>query len=185
MNLAEAMTKLAARDPHSGLVNVIIDTPKGSRNKFKYDEELGLFRLSKVLPLGSSFPYDFGFIPGTRGEDGDALDVLVLLDEPAMPGCLVTVRLLGVIEAEQVEGGKTIRNDRLVGAVETRFNKPELRSLTEMSKSRLEEIEHFFVSYNEAQGRQFKPTGRRGPEAAEKLVTEGVREFERAGENGQ
>src|SRR5436190_23071792 len=86
MSLAQATTKLAAPDPQSGLVNVIIDTPKGSRNKFKYDEELGLFRLSKVLPLGSSFPYDFGFIPGTRGEDGDALDVLVLLDEAAMPG---------------------------------------------------------------------------------------------------
>ena len=63
--------QVAAKNPESGLWNVIIDTPKGSRNKYKYDEAEGLWRLSKVLPLGASFPFDFGFIPSTRGEDGD------------------------------------------------------------------------------------------------------------------
>src|SRR5262249_26353611 len=111
--------------PATGLVHVIVDTPKGSRNKFKYDEALGLFRLGKVLPLGSSFPYDFGFIPATRAEDGDPVDILVFADEPTFCGCLVTVRLLGVIEAEQTEKGQTVRNDRLVGIVETPYNRPE------------------------------------------------------------
>src|SRR5437588_699981 len=97
----QAQTHLEARDPASGLVHVVIDTPRGSRNKFKYDEKLGLFRLSKVLPLGSCFPYDFGFIPSTRAGDGDALDVLVLMDEPAFTGCLLRVRLIGVLQAEQ------------------------------------------------------------------------------------
>ncbi len=93
------------------LWNVVIETPKGSRNKFDYDPELGLFRLGGVLPLGAVFPFDFGFVPSTLGGDGDPLDVLTLMDEPAFTGCLVTVRLLGVIEAEQSEGGETTRND--------------------------------------------------------------------------
>ena len=84
---------LGARDPNTGLVNVVIDTPKGSRNKYKYDEKSGLFRLSKVLPLGAVFPYDFGFIPATRGGDGSPMDVLVLMEEPTFAGCVVPVRL--------------------------------------------------------------------------------------------
>src|SRR5438045_736720 len=131
MNTLQELTRLRARDPDSGLVHVIIDTPKGSRNKFKYDEQLGLFRLGKVLPLGTSFPYDFGFIPSTRAEDGDPLDVLVLMDEPAFSGCLLAVRLLGVIQAEQTEQGKTVRNDRLIGMAETPYNRPDVTSLDE------------------------------------------------------
>src|SRR4051794_30156861 len=91
------LTHLPARADDSGRIHVIIDTPRGSRNKFKYDEELGVFRLGKVLPLGAYFPYDFGFIPSTRGEDGDPLDVLVLSEEPAFCGCLVSALLLGVL----------------------------------------------------------------------------------------
>src|SRR4051794_14166126 len=82
------LTRLDVQDPKSGDLNVVIDTPKGSRNKFKYDEELGLFKLRKVLPLGAVFPFDFGFLPSTRGADGDPLDVLVLMDEPAFAGCV-------------------------------------------------------------------------------------------------
>src|SRR5205807_404345 len=88
-------------DNDAGVLHVIIETPKGSRNKFKYDPEHGLFKLSGVLPLGAVFPYDFGFVPSTTGGDGDPLDVLVLMDEPAFAGCLVPGRLIGVIEAEQ------------------------------------------------------------------------------------
>jgi inorganic pyrophosphatase len=179
MTAPQGLARLRPRDPDSGLVHVIIDTPKGSRNKFKYDEELGLFRLAKVLPLGAYFPYDFGFIPSTRAEDGDPLDLLVVMDEPAFCGCLVTVRLLGVIEAEQTEKGKTVRNDRLIGAAETKYHVPDLHSLDDLGKSRLDEIEHFFVSYNQAEGRRLKPLARRGPKDAEKLV-EGARVRETA-----
>jgi inorganic pyrophosphatase len=101
MKHASPFDRLSARKDDTGLVNLIVDTPKGSRNKFRYDSDLGLFRLGKVLPLGMAFPYDFGFIPSTLAEDGDPLDVLLLADEPAFPGCLVGARLLGVFEAEQ------------------------------------------------------------------------------------
>src|SRR6185295_2715875 len=102
---------LDAFDEVTGDLNVVVETPKGSRNKFKFDEEHGLYKLSGVLPAGMAFPYDFGFIPSTRGEDGDPVDVLLLMDEPAFAGCLVASRLIGVIEVEQTEKGETMRND--------------------------------------------------------------------------
>src|SRR5690349_2923335 len=95
-------------------VQVIIETPRGCRSKFKYDSERDLFSLHKVLPMGAVFPYDFGFIPSTLGEDGDPLDVLVLMDESVFPGVLVGVRLIGAIAAEQTEKDTSVRNDRLL-----------------------------------------------------------------------
>src|SRR5215475_14505888 len=168
--MATPVNELPAVDPNSGRLNVVIDTPKGSRNKYKFDELHGQWRLSKVLPQGMAFPYDFGFIPSTRGEDGDPIDVLVLMDEPAFPGCVVSARLIGVLEAEQTEGGKTVRNDRLVAVVETPYNPAEFRSLEEVDRRRLDEIEHFFVSYNQMEGRQFKPLDRRGADHAQELL---------------
>jgi inorganic pyrophosphatase len=170
--MATSVNELPTVDPDSGRLNVVVDTPKGSRNKYKFDEESGQWRLSKVLPQGLSFPYDFGFLPSTRGEDGDPVDVLLLMDEPAFPGCVVPARLIGVLEAEQTEGGKTIRNDRLVAVVETPYNPAEFQSLEEVSAQRLDEIEHFFVSYNQMEGRQFKPLARRGADDAQELLGE-------------
>ena len=117
-----------------------------------------------------SFPLRFGFIPGTRGGDGDALDVLVLMDEPAFSGCLVPCRLLGVIEAEQTEGGKTDRNDRLIAVAATSRTHGHLQSLDDLNSKIVDEIEHFFVSYNTAKGKKFRPLGRFGPERARELV---------------
>jgi len=167
---------LAAHDPDSGLVRVIIDTPRASRNKYKFDPELGLFKLSRVLPAGMSFPFDFGSIPGTRAEDGDALDVMVLNEAPLFAGCLVLVHLIGVIRAKQTERGKTIRNDRLLGVIETPVNKPVIRDVKALPKEQLREIEHFFRSYNEAQGRRFVVTGRAGPQAAQRILKRAMQE---------
>ena len=159
-------------------LNVVIETPKGSRNKYNYDEKLGLFKLGGVLTSGASFPFDFGFVPSTLGGDGDPLDVLVLMDEPAFSGCLVRTRLVGVIEAEQTErDGETTRNDRLVGvAADSRLH-TRVRALEQVGTTLLEEIEHFFVSYNQVKGKEFKPLGRFGPERARELVEEGMKRF--------
>jgi len=165
------------RDDASGLVNVIIDTPRGSRNRFKFDERLGCFRLSRILPLGHSFPYDFGSIPGTRADDGDALDVLVLIDEPTFPGCLMTVRLVGVLVARQTEKGETIQNDRLVAAPQTPANNATIQELDELGPERITQIEHFFVAYNLAQGRRFQPIDRTGPERAEALLDKAIAKY--------
>jgi inorganic pyrophosphatase len=166
---------LPPRAAQNGLVHVIVDTPKGSRNKYKFDEELGLFKLSRVLPAGMSFPADFGWVPSTRAEDGDAVDVLILTEAPLFVGCLVTVKLLGVIRASQVEKRKKIRNDRLIGALVTPVNEAEFQSLEDVHAERLQHIEHFFRSYNEAQGREFKITGRAGPREAESLLKRAIK----------
>ena len=86
------------------LFRSIIETPKGSRNKYAFDPDQRIFELKKVPPAGMAFPYDFGFVPSTVAEDGDPVDVLVLMDEPAFPGCLLRCRLIGIIErGEQVQ----------------------------------------------------------------------------------
>ena len=79
----DSLETLSPFDAETDELQVVIDTPKGSRNKFSWDEKNKLFKLSGILPAGAFFPYDFGFIPQTTGEDGDALDVLILMDEPA------------------------------------------------------------------------------------------------------
>jgi inorganic pyrophosphatase len=162
-------------------LNVFIETPKGSRNKYNYDERLHLFKLGGVLPSGASFPFDFGFVPSTVGGDGDPLDVLVLMDEPAFTGCLVRVRLVGVVEAEQTErDGETTRNDRLIGVAADSRLLGRVRTLEALGTDLLEEIEHFFVSYNDIKGKVFKPLGRHGPARALALVEEGMKRFRRS-----
>jgi inorganic pyrophosphatase len=174
------ITSLSPYATDSNELNVIIETPKGSRNKFNYDEEYHLFKLGGVLPAGAVFPFDFGFIPSTLGGDGDPLDVLLLMDEPAFPGCLVPSRLIAVIEAEQTErDGQTTRNDRLIAVAAGSHTHKGIRKLADLSSNLLDEIEHFFVSYNEINGKKFKPLGRFGPIKAAKLIEEGTQLFRR------
>jgi inorganic pyrophosphatase len=153
-----------------GTLHALVDTPKGSRNKFKWDVERGLYRLAGVLPAGAVFPFDFGYVPSTRGEDGDELDVLLLMDEPAFVGCLVEARLIGVIEARQTEDGKTERNDRLIAVAQASRTHKEIGELDDLSENLVHEIEHFFVSYNAAKGGKFEPIGRGSSRTARKLV---------------
>ncbi|HYG81470.1 MAG TPA: inorganic diphosphatase, partial [Pyrinomonadaceae bacterium] len=163
-----------------GELHVIIETPKGSRNKFDYDEEHGLFKLGGVLPAGAVFPFDFGFIPSTVGGDGDPLDVLLLMDEPAFPGCLVPARLVAVIEAVQTErDGESTRNDRLIAVAADSHAHKSVRTLADLDAALLDEIEHFFVSYNEIKGKTFEPLGRFGPVKAARLIEEAAQEFRR------
>jgi inorganic pyrophosphatase len=164
----------------TGDLNVIIDTPKGSRNKYKYDAEHNLFILSGVLPAGAVFPFDFGYLPSTEGGDGDPLDVLVLMDEPAFVGYLVPSRLIGVIKAELTEDGKTTRNDRLIAVAANARDQGDVQSLDQINEQLMREIEHFFVSYNTIKGKQFTPQGRFGPDRARQLVDAGVKQFQQS-----
>jgi len=164
----------------SEFVHVVIDTPKGSRNKFKYDPVLRCFKLGRVLPLGASFPYDFGSIPRTLCEDGDALDAMVLGDVPCFAGCLVVAKLVGGIAGEQTESGKTIRNDRLLAVPVTPVNPPVIAHIAELADAVLREIEHFFVSYNQAHGRRFTPLERLDRKAAEAILADSERRYAEA-----
>ena len=173
--MATPFDRVPTFDPKSADLNVVVDTPKGSRNKFEYDEELGLFRLGGVLPAGAVFPYDFGSVPGTLGGDGDPMDALILMEEPAFVGCLVESRLIGVIEAEQTEDGETTRNDRLIAVFTRSRNHKNVRELDQLDANLVDEIEHFFVSYNQIKGKTFRPLGRHGAGRARKVVEEGMK----------
>ncbi len=157
----------------NGHVHVIIDTPRGSRTKIKWDEKLGVFKVSHILTAGAVFPFDFGFIPGTHGPDGDALDVLVLTDEPLFPGCLVPSRLIGSIEAEQTQEGKTFRNDRMLAVAAGSRLYGKVRELRDLAPTLVAEVEQFFINYNLMRERVFKPIARRGSEETMKAVQRG------------
>jgi inorganic pyrophosphatase len=162
-------------DEKKGACRAIIETPKGCRNKFDYDPDTNLFMLGGLLPEGMMFPFDFGFIPSTMGEDGDPLDVLVLMDAPAHVGCLIEVRLIGVISAEQIEDGKKETNDRLLGVAIHSYDHEHLKTIDEMSKTLLSQLEEFFVSYNKQRGKKFRITGTGGPRKALKLLRAGIK----------
>jgi inorganic pyrophosphatase len=162
-------------DRETKAVHVVIETPKGSRNKFKFDDRLAVFKLGSVLPAGMAFPYDFGYVPGTLSDDGDPLDVMLLMDVPACPGCLVLSRLIGVIEAEQTDKTGTVRNDRLVAVAQEAHDYRDLQSLKDMNDNLLEEIEHFFIAYNEVRGKRFKLLDHRGPTRARKVLDQAIK----------
>jgi inorganic pyrophosphatase len=168
-------------DPKKCTCRAIIETPKGCRNKFDYDPDSGLFMLGGLLPEGMMFPFDFGFIPSTLGEDGDPLDILVLMDAPAHVGCLIEVRIIGIIEAEQSEDGKTESNDRLLGVAIHSYDHEDLESLDAVSKTLLDQLEAFFISYNKQRGKKFKVTGTGGPKKAIKFLNAGIQAHKKAG----
>lgn len=151
-------------------VQVVIETPKGSRNKFAWDPKQHLFRLKKVLPEGMVFPHDFGFIPSTEASDGDPIDVLILMDEPAFAGCIVQARLVGVIEGEQKEDGKKERNDRLLAVAESSHTHSNVKSIKDLNSSLLREIEKFFINYHSDDGEEFTVLACKGPQAATKCL---------------
>jgi inorganic pyrophosphatase len=163
-------TRLDPVRKKDGLLQVIVETPKGSRNKFSFDEEQQIFSLKKVLPAGMVFPHDFGFLPKTIADDGDPIDVLLLMDEPAFPGVLVPSRLIGVIEGEQVDGKKRIRNDRLVAIADANHMYANIRKLNDLPKQFLRELEDFFVNYHELEGKEYKLLGCKGIAEAETLI---------------
>lgn len=156
------------------LFRVVIETPKGSRNKFSFNPKERVFELKKVLPSGMAFPYDFGFIPRTIAEDGDPIDVLVLMDEPGFPGCVLSCRPIGVIEGEQGnKKDKKERNDRIVAIEKDAHSWEDVKTVSDLGKQFAEELEEFFVNYHRLTGKQYRILGLKGPEQARKLVESG------------
>jgi inorganic pyrophosphatase len=162
-------------DAKKGQCRAIIETPKGSRNKFDYDPDSGLFMLAGLLPEGMMFPFDFGFLPSTLGEDGDPLDIMVIMDAPAHVGCLIEVRIIGIITAKQTQDEKTETNDRLLGVAIHSYDHENLKTVDDVSKTLLDQVEAFFVSYNKQRGKKFKITGTGGPKNAMKFIQVGLK----------
>jgi inorganic pyrophosphatase len=157
-------------------IQVIIETPKGSRNKFAFDDDQKVFELKKVLPAGMTFPHDFGFIPSTKAEDGDPVDVLVLMDEPAYPGCLIKCRPVGIIEGEQGKNKKDAeRNDRVVAIELMNHTYAHVKHVDDLGKTFIKELEDFFINYHELSGKQYRVLDVRGPGEARRRIKDGMR----------
>jgi inorganic pyrophosphatase len=159
----------------NGRLQVVIETPKGSRNKYAFDGEHKVFALKKVLPVGMTFPYDFGFIPSTKAEDGDPTDVLVLMDEPAFPGCLLKCRAIGVIEGQQGKKKNGERNDRVVAIEEANHSFAHVHHVKQLGKKFVRELEEFFVNYHRLQGEKYRILDVKGPAEARRRIADGVK----------
>jgi inorganic pyrophosphatase len=153
------------------LLQVIIETPKGSAYKYDYEPEQEVFCLNKVMPLGMSFPFDFGFIPHTKGDVGDPLDVLVIMELPASQGALVQCRIIGILEASQIErDGKKYRNDRIIAVWNLSNQYKTINRIENLNPQALTDMESFFKQHNTLAGKDFIPLGWKGPKEALKMI---------------
>ncbi|MBV9889376.1 MAG: inorganic diphosphatase [Rhizobacter sp.] len=177
----KTLETLPTRDD-DGACLAVIEASQGTRHKLKYTPKWNALMLNGVLPVGLAFPYDFGFLPSTLGDDGDPLDVLVLADEAVPAGAVVPCRILGVIEAEQQDRDEKApkRNDRLLAVALKSHRHGDCRNLKDLPGNVLDEIEQFFVAFNASKGGSFRPLARRGVDAATKLVEQGEERFARA-----
>jgi inorganic pyrophosphatase len=176
LHFLNAPSHLAPFDgDRTSTIQVVIETPKGSRNKYAFDPRQKTFTLAKVLPAGMAFPYDFGFIPSTRAEDGDPTDVLVLMDEPAFPGCVLQCRVVGIIEGEQGKKKKPTRNDRIVAIERENHSYAHVRHIKDLGKKFVTELEEFFVDYHKLLGKKYRVLDVKGPGEAYRRIEDGIK----------
>jgi inorganic pyrophosphatase len=148
------------------LINVVVETPRGSRNKYDYDAKNKVFALHSVLPMGMSFPFDFGFVPGTKADDGDPVDVLLLLSEPAVFGCVVCARPIGVVHIQE---GKE-HNDRIIAVWPKDQVYGNCKEYHDIDRHARHDIDHFFRTYPAEEGRKVKLLGDGEAAAAYALI---------------
>lgn len=153
-------------------VHVLIETPKGSCNKYVYDPATQLFFLRKILPSGVVFPLDFGFVPGTKSDDGDPLDALVLMEQPTFPGILVPCWPIGMLEARQKDkkGDGFIRNDRLLFVASESKLYGSVREISDLEDYFVNSLNHFFEYYHEREGGKYIPVGIKGSREALEVI---------------
>lgn len=151
-------------------ITVMVETPKGSGEKYDYDAANKWFKLKKILPAGMVFPFDFGFVPDTKGADGDPLDVLIISEFKSFPGCVIDCRIIGGITAEQTEKNKTIRNDRFIVIPEASQLFSNIKTIKDMPRELIKQLETFFINYNELEGKKFKPLKRINAQQSLKMI---------------
>lgn len=150
------------------LVRAIIEIPKNSSNKYEYDGELGVFRLDRALYSPLHYPGDYGFIPGTLAEDGDPLDIIVLVNEPSFTGCMMEARPVGILNMIDKD-----ESDQKILAVPNRNPRFEsIHTIDQVFPHTQREIEYFFSIYKELQGVKTTITGWEGPRAARKAISD-------------
>jgi inorganic pyrophosphatase len=158
-----------------GGVHVVIETPRGSPAKFKFQPELGVFMLSRMLTDGTVYPHDWGYIPGTLGPDGDPVDAFVLGAAGSFPGLVIRARAIGLLGVEQSERGRKFRNDRLLFLPWESTARMPFRDVSELRRGEKDEIERFFQHTVEGTEKTLRFLGWRGPRAALAAVKRGER----------
>jgi inorganic pyrophosphatase len=167
---------LPPRAPGGGFL-VVVESPRGAAVKLKYDPELGALTLSRPLAAGLVYPYDWGFIPGTRAPDGDPLDAMVYLDAPTWPGVVIPCRALGVVQVEQDTKQERVRerNDRIIMVPLKWPRLDAVKSCADLPERVRDEIAQFFLSAVMFAGKNAEVLGWGGPETAERIIEQAIR----------
>ncbi len=152
--------------PEPGVLNVLIEIPGGSKNKYEFDKDMGAFILDRVLFSSVAYPYDYGFVPNTLADDGDPLDGMVIMDQPTFPGCVIAARPIGMLE--MIDGGDRDEKLLCVPTEDPRFK--DVKSLDDIAQHRLDEIAEFFKTYKNLEKKVTEILGWKGVDAVQPLV---------------
>ena len=161
---------LIPAQPKFGIINVLIEIPAGSKNKYEFDKDLNAMALDRVLSSSVQYPCDYGFIPNTLGNDGDPLDGMVIIDEPTFPGCVIAARPIGMLE--MIDGGD--RDEKILCVADKDPNYAHVTSLKDIPQHRLDEISEFFKTYKNLEKKVTEILGWKDVDAVMPLVQECV-----------
>lgn len=164
---------LIPAQPKPGIINVLIEIPGGSKNKYEFDKDMNAFALDRVLFASVKYPYDYGFVPNTLADDGDPLDGMVMMDEPTFPGCVIAARPIGMLL--MIDGGDRDEKILCVPAEDPRYN--EVKSIKDIAPHRLEEIAEFFRTYKNLEKKVTEIQGWKDVDAVTPLVEECVKAY--------
>ncbi|MFM2062668.1 MAG: hypothetical protein RLZZ507_2338 [Cyanobacteriota bacterium] len=167
---------LIPAQPKPGVINVLIEIPGGSKNKYEFDKELNAFALDRVLYSSVKYPYDYGFIPNTLADDGDPLDGMVMIDEPTFPGCVIAARPIGFLE--MIDGGD--RDEKMLCVPDKDPRYAHVKSLKDVHPHRLEEIAEFFRSYKNLEKKVTEILGWQDVDKVKHLVEKSILAYEQS-----
>lgn len=165
------LSKLPSRN-EDGHIHVVVEAPMGSRVKLKYEPELGAISLSRPLPAGLAYPYDWGFVPSTKAEDGDPLDALIVSDVGTYPGVVLPCRPVAVVRVDQKEGNSRERNDRVIFVMSGAPRQEHLKGPDDFPKRTREELEQFFLNSTFFTPKDARILGWGGVDEAMRLISQ-------------
>lgn len=166
--------EISAGDDVPNVINVIIEIPKGSKNKYEIDKETGLIKLDRAMKSAQDYPFDYGFVPQSFWEDNDALDVILLTTYPLYPGILVEARPVAVIR--MIDGGEG--DDKIIAVPKNDPRFDEVIDLQDVNKHTIKEIQHFLETYKSIEGKSVEISGVEGRIQALETINQGLRMYQ-------
>ena len=172
-----AYSKIQIGEKSPELINVVVEIPRGSHHKYEYDEELDEIKLDRVLHSAVFYPTDYGFIPHTRSDDGDHLDVLVIISDPTFPGCIVEVRPIGVLDMEDDKG----QDWKIIAVADSDPKLKTINAIEDLDEHHKNEIQHFFEVYKQLENKEVSVRGWLGKDVAYKVIMDAEDKFQQEG----